>query len=110
MVGGQYSQEIGLAIARKGAGRWYTLSDSLLEALVLANVREPLEYTEFLKLLHKRYQLVVGPATAESVFRDLPAPREQFKTNQERLEERLRVLGLLRRLSDDCAFVENPFI
>lgn len=110
LVGGAYAQASGLAIARKGAGRWYALSDSLLEALVLANVREPLEYSEFLDRLHKRYHLVVGPVAAENAFDDFPAPREQFKTNQERLEERLRVLGLLRRLSDDCAFVENPFV
>lgn len=108
-VGGFYAQKIGLAIARTGVGRWFSLSDSLLEALVLTNVVDPLEYSEFLQRLWVRYRMVIGPAVAEQAFDGLPVPREQFKANQERLEERLRVLGLLRRLSDDCAFVENPF-
>ena len=109
-VPGFQAQQIGLAISRTGAGRWYSFSDSLVEALVLTNVTIPMEYGEFLQRLWNRYRMVIGPAVAEQAFRELPAPREQFKANQERLEDRLRVLGLLRRLSDDCAFVENPFV
>jgi len=32
-----------------------------------------------------------------------------FEDNARRLEQRLVSLGLLRRLSDACAYVENPY-
>lgn len=35
--------------------------------------------------------------------------QEAFSDNAARLEARLLGLGLLRRLSDACSFVENPF-
>jgi hypothetical protein len=37
------------------------------------------------------------------------ADLEDFSDNARRLEERLESLGLLNRLSDSCAYVENPF-
>ena len=37
------------------------------------------------------------------------ADQEDFSDNARRLEERLASLGLLKRLSDSCAYVENPF-
>jgi hypothetical protein len=35
--------------------------------------------------------------------------RKAFQANARRLEQRLASLGLLRRLSDACAYVENPY-
>jgi hypothetical protein len=58
---------------------------------------------------YERYHIVIGYTEALQAFSTPNAPQEQFKINQRRLEERLRSLGLLRRLSDDCAFVFNPF-
>lgn len=37
------------------------------------------------------------------------ADQEAFASNAERLEQRLSSLGLLKRLSDACAYVQNPF-
>ena len=34
--------------------------------------------------------------------------KRAFQANSERLEVRLKTLGMLRRLSDACAYVENP--
>lgn len=108
-VAGFYAQQIGMAVTRPGIGRWYAASDGLLEALVLANVEAPLELGRFLELLHERYHIVIGPEAATRAFDSLPIPHEELKRNERRLEDRLRVLGLLHRLSDDCAFVHHPY-
>ena len=53
--------------------------------------------------------MIVGVPEAERAFGSLPTDEKAFTQNTQRLEQRLRTLGLLRRLSDDCAYVENPF-
>jgi hypothetical protein len=106
-VFGFYAERIGLAVVRQGAGRWYAASDGLLEALVLANVTSPVELESFLDRLHRRYGIVIGSGVGQRVYANVNY--EHLKANQRHLEERLRVLGLLKRLSDDCAFVLNPF-
>ena len=106
-VVGFYAEQIGLAVAVRGKGRWYAASDGLLEALVLANVKEPLEFESFLVKLWERYGIVAGSEVGRAAFK--AANYGHFKANQRLLEERLRVLGLVHRLSDDCAFVHNPF-
>ncbi len=106
LVPGFYAEQIGLA-AKQGSARWYILSDAMLEAVVLANVAEPLEYEVFLESLYKRYRFVIGTKIASAHYTGIND--QQVKANQRHLEERLRTLGLLKRLSDDCAFVVNPF-
>ncbi len=105
-VMGFYAEQIGLA-ARRGASRWYVLGDPLLEAVVLGNVAAPVEYEAFLALLHGRYGFVIGTEAAGRHYTHVNY--QQVKANQQHLEDRLRMLGLLKRLSDDCAFVINPF-
>lgn len=105
-----YLQQVGLAVRRRGAGSWYAPSDGMLEALVLANIREPLELRAFLDTLRRRYGLVVGPHDARTAFGEMPVREEQLSRNLQRFEERMRALGFLHRLSDDCAFVHNPFV
>lgn len=104
---GFYAEQIGLAVARKGSGRWYATSDGLLEALVLANVTTPMEFETFLERLFDRYGMIIGSEVGQRSYKNVNY--EHLKANQKHLEERLRVLGLLKRLSDDCAFVVNPF-
>jgi hypothetical protein len=106
-VVGMCADHIGLAVAKRGNGRWYAAGDGFLEALVLANVREPMEFERFLRELWRRYKIVVGTEVGRSAFETVNYG--QLKANQRLLEERLRVLGFVKRLSDDCAFVTNPF-
>ena len=106
LVMGFYAEHIGLA-ARRGSSRWYVLSDPMLEAIVLGNVADPMEYEAFLETLHVRYGFVIGTEVAGRCYTNVNY--QQVKANQKHLEERLRMLGLLKRLSDDCAFVVNPF-
>lgn len=104
-----HAKKVGLVTARRRAGTWYSPSDGLLEALVLANVQSAMELGQFLALLRRRYHLVVGPEEARTASGELPVPQEALRENERRLEERLRVLGFINRKSDDCAFVVNPF-
>lgn len=99
----------GLIEARPGAGTWYAPNDAMLEALVLANVRRPLEFGEFLRTLYNRYRIVVGQEQAQQAFPSGATSLEHFKRNEHVFEDRLRVLRFIDRKSDACAFVVNPF-
>ena len=105
----EWCRHIGLLASRRGTGTWYSPDDALLKALVLVTVDRRQEYHLFLKDLYRRYRLIVGVQEAQHAFRSLPIDEKAFAQNTQRLEQRLRTMGLLRRLSDDCAYVENPF-
>ncbi len=104
-----YGRDIGL-ISKRGTNKLrYAPNDSLLKALVLANVRGRLEYNEFLSRMYTRYGLIFGDRQAETVLDKGEFDKKAFQANSERLEQRLGSLGMLRRLSDACAYVQNPF-
>lgn len=102
---------IGLVKARPGAGTWFALDDAMITALVLANVSDTntLELREFVRGLYDRYGLVIGPDEARAEFGTPPVGMERFRNNLAALENRMTRLALTRRLSDDCAFVVNPY-
>lgn len=96
-------------VSRRGTNRLrYAPTDDLLKALILANVSLRMEYGEFLSLMFERYGLVFGEREAKLVLGPEEFDKRAFQANSERLESRLRTLGMLRRLSDACAYVENP--
>lgn len=104
-----YGRDVGL-VSKRGTNKLrYAPTDPLLKALILANVRQRMEYKEFLSCLYSRYGLVFGDREAEHVLEGGEYDRKAFQANAERLEQRLGSLGLLRRLSDACAYVQNPF-
>ncbi len=109
-VHNEWTRQIGLTVSRPGTGTWYAPNDSLLKALVMCIVDDHREeYHRFLAKLYKRFCIVIAAPEAEEAFGSLPTDQHAFTKNAQRLEQRLRTLGLLRRLSDDCAYVENPF-
>lgn len=85
----------------------YSPSDDFMRLLVLTNVEKRLEYDAFIERLHNRYGIVISKRHAAMVYKgkDLSS----FDQNEERLRVRLQNLGLLRSLSDDCAYVINRF-
>ena len=101
------SRESGVLAARPNLGTWFCIDDSLLFALVLTNVDETVELQDFLKKLYTKYQLVIGPAEARIAFPE--SPTGEFRKNLAAFEFRLTKMALTKRLSDDCAFVRNPF-
>jgi hypothetical protein len=104
----QYGRDVGL-VSKRGTNRLrYAPTDALLKTLVLANVSRRLEYKEFLDLLFTRYGFVMGEREAERVLSHEDFEKKAFQTNSHRLEQRLSSLGMLRRLSDACAYVQNP--
>lgn len=103
-----YGRDIGL-VSKRGTNRLrYAPTDTLLKALVLANVDRRMEYKEFLSRLFERYGFVFGDREAETVLSKDDFEKKAFQANSHRLEQRLSSLGMLRRLSDACAYVQNP--
>jgi hypothetical protein len=104
-----YGGDIGL-ISRRATNTYrYAPTDGLLKTLILANVEQRMELSEFLALLHNRYGLIFGEREAEDSSQVGRFDKKAFEKNAQRLEQRLGSLGMLRRLSDGCAYVENPY-
>lgn len=105
-----WGKEIGLISSRNSQRMRYAPTDSLLKTLVLTNVPERMEFQEFLTILNLKYGFIIGDKEAVEVTNSGQADLEAFSENVLRLEQRLSSMGLLRRLSDAVAYVENPFV
>jgi hypothetical protein len=104
-----YGREVGL-VSKRGTNKLrYAPNDGLLKALLLANVPERVELNQFLQCLYERYGFIIGDRQAEQALEREQFDKKAFQANARRLEERLGSLGMLRRLSDGCAYVENPY-
>jgi len=100
---------IGLASSRQRIGTWFAIDDDMIFALVMANVSHTIELRDFVGRLYERYGIVIGPEEARKAFSRLPVGVQSFEANLIALENRMTRLALTRRLSDDCAFVTNPY-
>lgn len=94
---------------RQRLGSWFCATDPMLEALVLARVRKPVTISEFLADLYETYRIVMAPTEAGRAFQNPACDISSFEENLRSLERRLTSLGYVKRLSDDCAFVSNPY-
>lgn len=104
-----FGRGIGL-VSKRGTTRLrYAPTDAFLKSLVFSNVRKRIEFNDFLVQLYQRYGLVFGEREAEKVLSIDNMDKKPFRANSLRLEHRLGSLGLLKRLSDACAYVENPY-
>jgi hypothetical protein len=104
-----FGRAIGL-ISKRGTNKLrYAPNDAFLKAMILANVRDRMEFKEFLKRLYDRYGIVIGEQEAKIVLADSDCDPKAFQANGSRLEQRLTSLGMLKRLSDACAYVLNPY-
>lgn len=98
----------GLA-SKRGTNRYrYAPTDDLLRALVFANVNSPLEESAFLRHLHKRYRIVIGPTEAQTEVREGLFDETDFKKNRDRLAQHLIGMGLAHQMSDACTYIINP--
>lgn len=104
-----WSRSIGLSSRRLSRKLRYAPSDRLLKALVVTVVDERMEFSEFLDEIYRRYGLVVGHIEGAKYIQSNIVDLEALMDNAANLEARLFGLGLVHRLSDSCAFVENPF-
>lgn len=105
----KWAKEIGLASSRGSRQTRYAPTDSLLKTLVLCCVPKRMEFQEFLEIIYQKYGFIIGEKQAIDIINRNEADQEAFKYNRERLEQRLASLGLLKRLSDACAYVFNPY-
>ena len=108
-IHGTWSRSIGLSSRRSSRRIRYAPTDSLIKTLVICCVDKRMEFRDFLSLIHSRYGLVIGDIQARDIIDRGDADHKDFSENSRRLEDRLASMGLLKRLSDSCAYVENPF-
>ncbi|MEX6506042.1 hypothetical protein [Jiella sp. M17.18] len=99
----------GLVAARRRVGTWFAASDAMIFAMVLSNVAGTVELRDFVSRLHDRYGIVIGPEEARKEFERPPVGVASFERNLAALEHRMTRMSLTQRLSDDCAFVTNPY-
>jgi hypothetical protein len=104
-----WSRAIGLGSRRLSRRTRYAPNDRLLKTLVVSVVDERMQFDEFLKELRSRYGFVIGDAEGSHLVKAKLVDQEALSENRTNLEARLVSLGLVRRLSDSCSFVENPF-
>lgn len=104
-----WARAIGLSSRRSSRRVRYAPTDRFLKTLVVTCVPRRIEFKDFLAVLAERYGLIIGDHQAKAFVESGDADQEDFSDNARRLEERLASLGLLKRLSDSCAYVENPF-
>lgn len=105
-----WSRAIGLSSRRLSRRTRYAPNDRLLKTLVVAMVEDRMQFDEFLSEARRRYGLVIGDAEGVRLVTEKLVDQEALSENRSNLEARLVGLGLVRRLSDSCSFVENPFI
>lgn len=105
-----WSRAIGLSSRRLSRRMRYAPNDRLLKTLVVSIVDERMQFDEFLKEARSRYGLVIGDAEGAHLVKAKLVDQEALSENRSNLEARLASLGLVRRLSDSCSFVENPFV
>lgn len=104
-----YGKAIGLVSKRGAVKLRYAPTDALLKTILFANVENRIELHQFLEKLCHRYGLVFGDKDAERVLSKDEFDKKAFQANSRRLEQRLASVGLLKRLSDGCAYVINPY-
>jgi hypothetical protein len=108
-IHGAWGRAIGLSSRRSSRSTRYAPTDALLKTLVICCVGERMEFNEWIALLRSRYGFVIGPREAAEHSLATRADAETFDDNLIRLEQRLTSLGLVKRLSDQCAYLQNPF-
>lgn len=104
-----WSRAIGLSSRRLARRTRYAPNDRLLKTLVVAIVDDRMQFDDFLAEAQRRYGLVIGDAEGKRLVSQKKVDQEALSENRGNLEARLVGLGLVRRLSDSCSFVENPF-
>ncbi len=104
-----WSRAIGLSSRRLARRMRYAPNDRLIKALVVAIVEDRMQFDEFLAEAKRRYGIVIGDAEGARLVAEKLVDQEALSENRSNLEARLVGLGLVRRLSDSCSFVENPF-
>ena len=104
-----WSRAIGLSSRRLARRTRYAPNDRLLKSIVVAIVDDRMQFDEFLAEVKRRYGIVIGDAEGARLVDEKQVDQEELSENRDNLEARLVGLGLVRRLSDSCSFVENPF-
>ncbi len=106
-------KNIGLIIPITGSGMRFTLSEELIKFLVLALIPPDTMMTldDFLEVLHKHFNMVIGPEEykKETGNQIQVAELPFLEDNKRAFAQKMKDCGFLRDLSDATAIVENPY-
>lgn len=108
-IHGTWSRALGLTSRRLSRRTRYAPNDKLLKTLVVTLVDDRMQFDDFLALARSRYGLIIGDVEGARLVKSQQVDQEALSDNKDKLETRLVGLGLVRKLSDSCSFVENPF-
>lgn len=108
-------KSLGIIIPNTGAGTRFSLSEEVIEFLVLSIIppKHMITLNEFVDLLYEHFGMVIGSAQykkemdkgALSYVSDLSFMEE----NKQAFAQKLKECGFLRDLSDATSIVENPY-
>ena len=104
-----WSRALGFSSRRLARRTRYAPNDRFIKTLVVTIVDDRMQFDEFLAEAKRRYGIVIGDAEGSRLVAEKKVDQEALSENRANLEARLVGLGLVRRLSDSCSFVENPF-
>lgn len=106
-------KKIGLITPITGPGMRFTLSEDLIKFLVLALIPPSSMMTldDFLDLLHRQFNMVIGPDAykKEAEQTGQLAELSFLEDNKVAFAQKMKDCGFLRDLSDAIAIVENPY-
>lgn len=108
-------KSLGIIIPNTGAGTRFSLSEEVIEFLVLSIIppKHMITLNEFVDLLYEHFGMVIGSAQYKkemdkgtlSYVSDLSFMEE----NKQAFAQKLKECGFLRDLSDATSIVENPY-
>ncbi len=105
------AKRIGFIVPRRGTGMRFVLNEKILRFLVITLVpSKRLTYDSFKKFAELHFRLALDEDTISRASRWATGISiESFENKpDEWLQDMLEASGILRRLSDSCAMVENP--
>lgn len=108
-------KSLGIIIPNTGAGMRFSLSEEIIEFLVLAIIppKHMITLDEFVKLLYEHFGMVIG---AQQYKKEMDAGMltavsdlSFMEENKKAFAQKLKECGFLRDLSDATSIVENPY-
>ncbi len=108
-------KSLGIIIPQKGAGMRFTLSEDIIEFLVLSIIppKHMITLDEFTEDLYQHFGMVIGSNQYKKEMEKDCLPRMSdlsfMEENKEAFAQKLKECGFLRNLSDATSIVENPY-
>ncbi len=108
-------KSLGIIIPNNGSGMRFTLSEDIIEFLVLSIIppKHMITLDEFIDLLYEHFGMVIGSVQYKIEMNNNRLPHMSdlsfMDENKEAFAQKIKECGFLRNLSDATSIVENPY-